>query len=84
MDWISAIGFSAALFTTVCQLPQMIKVMRTKDVSGLSLLTYVILGTGIALWMIYGILISDLPLSISNFFILLMILIIIIYKIRFG
>ncbi|OQW68008.1 MAG: hypothetical protein BVN34_09410 [Proteobacteria bacterium ST_bin12] len=64
--YASWIGGSAALLTTIAFLPQAYKSYKTRDLSGISLPMYSILTLGVALWMIYGILISDWPLIVSN------------------
>ena len=39
---------------------------KTRDVSGISLPTYLIITVGLSLWLAYGILKGDLPLTIAN------------------
>lgn len=60
------IGSLAAFFTTVSFLPQAIKVIRTRDTSGLSLAMYVIFTTGVAFWLIYGLFLRDIPIIFAN------------------
>lgn len=84
MDWITIIGLIAATFTTISFLPQAIKIIRTKLTRDLSLAMYSILVIGIFLWLVYGILIKDLPLIIANAITLLFASIILILKIRNG
>ncbi|MBX9675313.1 MAG: SemiSWEET transporter [Methylotenera sp.] len=64
--YASWIGGSAALLTTIAFLPQAYKSYKTRDLSGISLPMYSILTLGVALWMIYGVLIGDWPLIVSN------------------
>ena len=66
MNWITIIGFLAATGTTISLLPQAIKIIKTKHAKDISLGMYLILTTGIFLWLIYGILIKDLPLIVAN------------------
>ena len=66
MNWITIIGFLAATGTTVSLLPQAIKIIKTKHAKDISLGMYLILTTGIFLWLVYGILIKDLPLIVAN------------------
>ena len=66
MNLITALGLIAASCTTISFLPQAIKVIKTKHTKDLSLGMYIILTSGILLWLIYGILISDLPIILSN------------------
>lgn len=60
------IGFIAGSLTTFCFLPQALKIIKEKDVRGVSLATYIIFGSGVILWFIYGILLSSLPIIIFN------------------
>jgi len=66
MDYTEVLGLSAAFFTTIANIPQAIKVIRTRDVKGLSAPTYAMLFTGMILWVIYGIIRNDLPIILAN------------------
>lgn len=77
------IGTLAACLTTTAFLPQVIKVMKTKDTSGISLLMYIMQTVGIGLWAIHGFMIKDSALLIANIVTLLLALIILVYKIRY-
>ncbi len=80
---IDMLGYIAGTLTTICHLPQVIKIVRTKNVVGISLLTYLVLFTGIILWLIYGILIQNNPLIIFNIFPALFSSTIIIYILKY-
>ena len=60
------IGFLAAILTTACYIPQAVHVLRTRNTGGISLLAYSTLFLGIALWIIYGIFISSMPIMLAN------------------
>jgi MtN3 and saliva related transmembrane protein len=60
------IGFIAATLTTISFLPQIIKIIKTKDTSSISLKMYLIFTMGVFLWLIYGLLNSDKPIIIAN------------------
>ena len=66
MDLITGIGLLAATITTVSFLPQVIKSWKTRETRDISLATYIILVIGLALWLLYGFLIEDLPLITAN------------------
>lgn len=66
MDLIQAIGLSAALFITVANFPQAVKVIRTRNVKSLSASTYTMLFIGMVLWVIYGIMKKDIPVILGN------------------
>lgn len=63
LDWL---GLVATVFTTSSFIPQVWRTWQTRDVSGISLPTYVIITMGLALWLVYGILRDDLPLIVAN------------------
>lgn len=66
INWMTAIGLAAAFCTTVAYLPQAIKTIKTKHTKDLSLGMYSIMTIGIALWLVYGILVGDLPITVAN------------------
>ena len=78
------IGFIAAVMTTSCYVPQVWHTWKTKEVAAISLLMYVFLFTGVAFWLIYGLMLGSLPLILSNLFCLSMIGAIIGMKLRYG
>ncbi len=60
------IGTLAALFTTAAFFPQAVKTLRTRETRGLSLSMYLLLVTGVALWLFYGLMIGSGPLIVAN------------------
>lgn len=80
----SGIGFAAALLTTVAFLPQAIKTWRTRSARDISLAMFLTLVTGICLWLVYGLLIGDLPLILANGVTLVLAGAILFCKLRFG
>lgn len=77
------IGLSAAALTTIAFLPQVIRSWRTRDTRAISLPMYSIFTVGIALWLIYGILLRDLPITLANGVTLLLALTVLVLKIRY-
>lgn len=63
MEWI---GYIAAFCTTVSFLPQVIHTFRTKNTAGISLTMYVTFVFGVAMWLVYGIMLEDYPLIMAN------------------
>ena len=84
MDALTIIGLVAAACTTISFLPQAIRTIKTKHTKDLSLAMYLIFTTGIFLWLIYGILVQDLPLIIANVITFLFALTILILKIKYN
>ncbi|MEM4092878.1 MAG: SemiSWEET family transporter, partial [Conexivisphaerales archaeon] len=62
MNFILFIGLIAGFLTTVAYVPEVHKILTTKDTKGISLLWLMILLTGVFLWFIYGLGIYSLPL----------------------
>jgi len=83
MSFITIIGLAAATLTTISFLPQAIKVIRTKHTKDLSLEMYSIFSGGVFLWLVYGILVNDLPLIICNAVTFIFAATILIMKIRY-
>ena len=76
------VGLSAAFLTTSAFIPQVYKIYKEKNAAGISLTMYIILFTGVILWLIYGILISSLSIIIANGVTALLQLSIIIFKLK--
>lgn len=66
MTLISIIGVLAAIVSTINQLPQALKTIRSKDTHSLSLWMYIMVWIATSLWLLYGILLKDFPLILSN------------------
>lgn len=66
MTLISIIGVLAAIVSTINQLPQAFKTIRSKDTHSLSLWMYIMVWIATSLWLLYGILLKDFPLILSN------------------
>lgn len=60
------VGLAAGSLTTLAFLPQALKAWRTNSTRDLSLPTFLMLCTGIVLWLVYGFLLRDLPLMVAN------------------
>lgn len=77
------IGLAAALLTTAAFAPQAFKVWRTRSTRDISLAMFSLMVTGLCLWLIYGILIEDIPLILANAVTLILASAILVAKIRF-
>ncbi len=78
------IGTIAAFLTTVAYIPQVIKVLKHKDTKSISLGMYVMITSGLAAWLLYGILIHSPSLIIANAITVFLALVILIMKIKHG
>ncbi len=66
MDITQITGFAAAVLITAANIPQTIKIIKTKSTKGISSWSYGILFFGNILWILYGIFRNDLPIILSN------------------
>ena len=66
MNPVTLLGFVAGTLTTLAFLPQVIKTWRTKSSNDLSVSTLGMICTGVLLWLVYGLLIGDLPIIAAN------------------
>lgn len=80
MSFILILGLTAATLTTIAFIPQVIKTWKTKSAEDLSLGMYSIFCTGVLLWLIYGILIEDIPVIAANTVTLILALTILFFK----
>ncbi|AZB01595.1 hypothetical protein EG359_19165 [Chryseobacterium joostei] len=62
------LGIIAGILTSVSMIPQLVKVIREKNVEEISLLMLLVLISGLSLWVWYGFMKDELPIIISNSF----------------
>ncbi len=60
------IGYLAGFCISIAFIPQAIKTFKTKDVQGLSRITYSIYNLGILGWIMYGFYIHSIPVTFFN------------------
>lgn len=82
--FLTILGFTAAICTTVSFLPQVIKTWKTKKTKDLSLPMYLILETGAILWFTYGLFLKDPAIFVTNGVIFFLALSLIFLKIKHG
>jgi MtN3 and saliva related transmembrane protein len=81
---IEAIGGLAAVLTTLCWLPQAVRIIRLRDAQAVSLPTNLMFAAGIVLWLAYGIALVKWPIIAANAVTLALLLFIIGLKLRHG
>lgn len=84
MDSTLLIGLIAASLTTFAFLPQSIRAIKTKHTKDLSLITLIMLEIGVIVWIIYGVLISDIPLLSANIISFVFMTITLYLKLKYG
>lgn len=81
---VELVGASAAAVTTLCWVPQAIRILRTRDTRAISLISQAAFTLGIALWLMYGLLIGSWPVTIANAVTLVLVGAILVLKLRYG
>jgi MtN3 and saliva related transmembrane protein len=62
------IGTIAGILTSISMVPQLLKVIKNKDVENISWRMITILLCGVSLWVVYGIMKMEWPIILSNAF----------------
>jgi len=81
---VDATGATGAILTTLCWVPQAIKIVRERETRAISLPGTWLCVLGVFLWLIYGLAIADGPLIGSSIVTLAMTGTILALKIRHG
>ena len=66
MNIVTIVGAVAAVLSTVSFLPQALKIIRSRDTSGISTGMYLVTVAGFTMWTTYGVLQTAWPLIASN------------------
>lgn len=83
VSWLEYVGGVAAVCTTLCWLPQSVKIIREKRTDGISLITQSVFTLGTALWATYGLLLNNRPVLFANVVTLFFALVILVLKLRY-
>ena len=81
---VETIGFLAGALTSLSFLPQVIKVLRTRNTRSLSLLMYLLFSLGVFFWLVYGLLIRSPPIIFYNAVTFVLSVVLLLAKIRWG
>jgi MtN3 and saliva related transmembrane protein len=81
---IRYLGYLAGTLTVVSFLPQVLRAWKSRQTRDLSMGMYTILITASSLWTIYGIIIHDWPVIMTNVLMIAFNLAIVTAKVRFG
>jgi MtN3 and saliva related transmembrane protein len=74
----------AATLTTAAFVPQALHIIRHKETRAISLFMYISFAVGVALWLLFGTMIGNWPIIVSNSITLLLALAIIAMKLKYG
>lgn len=82
-NWRELVGSAAAILTTLSFVPQAWLTLRTRDVSGISLSMYTVFTAGVALWLVYGLILGARPVILANLVTLVLASVILTLKVRY-
>ena len=60
------LGMVAGTLTGIAAIPQVVRTLRTRHTRDISVWQPLLLSIGVALWIVYGMLIHNLPLILTN------------------
>jgi len=83
MRFTTILGFVAGVLTTLSFVPQVYKAWRSKRCDDLSWGMLLAFATGVALWLVYGLLIWAMPIIVANAVTLALVLAILALKVRY-
>ncbi|MDP1682003.1 MAG: SemiSWEET transporter [Burkholderiales bacterium] len=83
MNATEILGLVAGLFTTIAFVPQVIKTWQSKHAHDISLAMFSFFSCGVALWIVYGLIIGSLPVILANVVTLVLALTILVLKLHF-
>lgn len=84
MTGIEILGYTAGAITSLTFLPQVIKTLREKSAKDVSMMMFIIAVVNQTMWVVYGALLSNWVIILTNAVILSMSLTMIILKLRYS
>jgi len=62
----NAVGYIAAFFTTFALLPQILRIWKLKEARDISMFMPLMASIGAIFWLVYGIMIDEVPVIAAN------------------
>jgi MtN3 and saliva related transmembrane protein len=84
MEMTQIIGLTAGILTASSMIPQVIKSWKEKKADDVSLKMLIVLTSGIALWIVYGLKKNDLPIILTNIFSMVVNITMVILRLKFN
>ncbi|MFM8810095.1 MAG: SemiSWEET family sugar transporter [Chthoniobacterales bacterium] len=82
-NFITALGLFAGTLTTISFLPQLVKAWKSRSTHDISIGMFSLLAVGITLWIVYGVVTSDLPVIVANSVTFIFVSLILALKLRY-
>ena len=83
MDLAAVLGTVAGILTTAAFVPQVVKTWRTRSARDISAVMFAAFSVGVALWIVYGVLVHAIAVVVANGVTLLLALAILAMKWKF-
>ena len=80
---VTILGLVAGTLTTLSFLPQLLKAWKSCSTHDISIGMFSLLALGITLWIVYGVVTSDLPVVVANSVTLVFVGLILALKLRY-
>jgi MtN3 and saliva related transmembrane protein len=81
---LQILGLLAGSLTTFSFLPQLIRVYKRRSAADLSYGYLAVFALGICLWLIYGLLLHDVPIILANLITLSLVIILLLMKFAYA
>jgi MtN3 and saliva related transmembrane protein len=81
---ITLVGSVAAVLTTGAFVPQVVRVWRRRHARDISLPTFAIFAVGVAVWLVYGLLVDSIPIIGANILTLALAVTLVALKVKFD
>ncbi|MES2677582.1 MAG: SemiSWEET transporter [Pseudomonadota bacterium] len=72
MPTVEIVGYIAAILSAICFVPQAIRVIQTKDTHAISFWMYLLSMLSVICWLIYGLMLSSLPIILKNILVIIL------------
>jgi len=82
MPALEIVGYIAATLSIICFVPQAIRVIKTRDTNAISFWMYFISLLSVIFWLIYGLMLSSVPIILKNVLVIFLSGIIFVIKTR--
>ena len=84
MPFVDILGYTAGFITSLTFLPQVIKTWKERSARDISLMMFIIAAVNESMWIVYGILLNNMVIILTNVTVLTMALIMIYFKLRYN
>lgn len=84
MTAIDLLGMTAGCISSVTFLPQVIKTWKTKSAADVSLLMFTFATISVIMWLVYGVILQNVPIIFTNSMVLFFSLVMLYFKFRYS